>query len=371
MKILITGAKGFIGKNLTAELRNQGYTDLFLFDQDTPKERLEDFAKQAEFVYHLAGVNRPETESEFMEGNFGFTSELLEMLKKVGNKAPIMISSSSQAALDNSYGKSKAAGEKLIFEYGISEDVPVYVYRFKNLYGKWSRPNYNTVVATFCYKISRGEEVTINDFSAKIELCYIDDVVRELLSLLKGKGHKNGLYYEVPEYDTVTVGELKELIEDFKEMKLNLQVPKLDNRFEKNLYSTYLSFLPTEDFSYPLKMNVDDRGSFTEIIRTKDRGQVSVNIIKPNIVKGNHWHHTKNEKFAVVSGVGVIRFRSMEQPDSEVIEYMVSGDKIEVVDIPVGYTHNIENLGNEDMVVVMWVNEPFDPERPDTYFEVV
>ncbi|THE11109.1 capsular polysaccharide biosynthesis protein CapF [Enterococcus hirae] len=366
MNILVTGANGFVGKNLIAELKNEGVTTIFSFDIDTPKDLLDEYCAKADFVFHLAGVNRPKEDAEFMEGNFGFTSELLSKLKEHHNTCPVMISSSIQAALDNSYGKSKKAGEDLLKAYQEETGAPVYIYRFSNLYGKWSRPNYNTVVATFCYKIARNEEVTVNDPTAQIELCYIDDVVKELLHCLQGKPYKENGYCTVRESDEITVGELRDLILSFKNSRTDLSVPKLDRRIEKNLYSTYLSFLPEDDFSYFLKMNVDDRGSFTEFLRTKDRGQVSVNISKPGITKGNHWHHTKNEKFLVVSGQGVIRFRNINS--EEVIEYSVSGEKLEVVDIPVGYTHNIENLGTTDMVTVMWVNEPFDPKHPDTYY---
>ncbi|WP_086349814.1 capsular polysaccharide biosynthesis protein CapF [Candidatus Enterococcus clewellii] len=366
MNILVTGANGFLGKNLIAELRNQEFNQILTFDVETPKELLEDYCKQADFVFHLAGVNRPEKTEEFMEGNFGFTSELLALLKKHSNRCPVMISSSIQAALDNPYGKSKQAGEELLEAYGKENGADVFIYRFSNLYGKWSRPNYNTVVATFCHKIARNEEVTVNDPQAEMELCYIDDVVKELIRCLKGSPTRDGRYCIVPEIDWTTVGELKQLIEGFKNSRKTLAVPKLDRRLEKNLYSTYLSFLSEDDFSYDLTMNIDNRGSFTEFLKTSDRGQVSVNISKPGIVKGNHWHHTKNEKFLVVSGKGVIRFRKIDTDD--VIEYFVSAEKLEVVDIPVGYTHNIENLGETDMVTVMWVNEIFDPNHPDTYF---
>ena len=356
MKILVTGAKGFVGKNLIAQLKNLNEHEIYEYDIDTSKE----------FVYHLAGVNRPENEEEFMSGNFGFSSELLDILKEKENTCPVMLSSSTQAKLDNPYGKSKKAGEKLFETYAKDTGSPVYIYRFANLYGKWSRPNYNTVVATFCYKIARGEEVTVNDPNVVIDFCYIDDVVNELLRCLSGNPTTSENFCVVPEVDSVSIGTLKDLVVSFKESRQNLTLPELDKRFEKNLYSTYLSFLPEDQFSYPLKMNVDNRGSFTEFLRTPDRGQVSINISKPRITKGNHWHHTKNEKFLVVSGTGVIRFRKIGT--DEVIEYFVSGEKLEVVDIPVGYTHNIENLGDSDMVTVMWVNESFDPKNPDTYY---
>ncbi|MDT2764690.1 capsular polysaccharide biosynthesis protein CapF [Enterococcus asini] len=366
MKILVTGSKGFVGKNLIAELNNQGDHEIYKFDLDTPKELLTEYCKNAEFVFHLAGVNRPKNNEEFMAGNFGFTSELLDLLKKSNNSCPVMLSSSIQASLENPYGESKRAGEELLQAYGKETGSPVYIYRFANLYGKWSRPNYNTVVATFCYKVARGEEITVNDPSSKMDLCYIDDVVKELIRCLEGNPTIENGYGTVPEIDSLSVGELRDLIVYFKESRKTLALPKLDRRVEKNLYSTYLSFLPEDEFSYPLKMNVDQRGSFTEVLRTPDRGQVSINISKPGITKGNHWHHTKNEKFLVVSGTGVIRFRKIDS--QEVIEYFVSSEKLEVVDIPVGYTHNIENLGDKDMVTLMWVNEPFDPENPDTYY---
>lgn len=366
MKILVTGAKGFVGRNLIAELKNQGFTDLFEYDKETEENLLDKFCSEAEFIFHLAGVNRPETEEEFMTGNFGFTSILLNKLKKYDNACPVMISSSIQAASNNPYGNSKRAGEELLCQYSRETGSPVYIYRFPNLYGKWSRPNYNTVVATFCYKIARGEEVQVNDPNAEMTLCYIDDVVRELIRCLAGDPTIVGDFCEVSVTDTLSVGELKRMIETFETNRKTLEVPQLDKRVEKNLYSTYLSFLPEKDFSYSLKMNCDDRGSFTEFLRTPDRGQVSINISKPGIIKGNHWHHTKNEKFLVVKGNGVIRFREIDS--EEIIEYFVSGEELTVVDIPVGYTHNIENIGSEDMVTVMWVNEAFDPENPDTYY---
>lgn len=367
MNILVTGAKGFLGKNLISELKNKDEYTIYEFDIDTPHEELEKYCETADFVFHLAGVNRPENETEFMQGNFGFTSILLEKLKKYHNQCPIMISSSIQASLDNPYGLSKKAGEELLKKYSSETGAKVYIYRFPNLYGKWSRPNYNSVVATFCYKIARDQEVIVNNPNAMIELCYIDDVVKELCTCLTHSPSFNELgFCAVNPTDQISVGELKSLIIGFKDSRKTLSVPNLEKRITKNLYSTYLSFLPEDDFSYDLKMNIDDRGSFTEFLRTPDRGQVSINISKPGITKGNHWHHTKNEKFLVVKGEGVIRFRRIDS--TEVIEYFVSGEKLEVVDIPVGYTHNISNLGETDMVTVMWVNESFDPDQPDTYF---
>lgn len=377
MNILVTGAKGFIGRNLIAELNNikegktKGYgltpdLSFFEYDRETNPALLDGYCKEADFVFHLAGVNRPKKQSEFMEGNFGFTSVLLDTLKKHGNNCPVMLSSSIQAELNNSYGTSKKAGEELLFEYGRETGAPVLVYRLPNVFGKWCRPNYNSAVATFCNNIARDLPIQLNDPSVNMTLVYIDDVVRELIDALQGNANKEADFCIVPTEHRITLGEIVDLIYSFKESRKNLMVPDLSDAFTKKLYSTYLSYLPEDGFSYPLKMNVDERGSFTEFLKSPDRGQVSINISKPGVTKGQHWHHTKNEKFLVVSGNGVIRFR---KPDAEkVIEYFVSGDKLEVVDIPVGYTHNIENLGETDMVTVMWVNEVFDSEHPDTYF---
>lgn len=365
MKILVTGSNGFIGKNLIAELKNRDYNDIFMYDIDTD-ESLDEYTKECDFVYHLAGVNRPENQEEFMEGNYGFTSTLLNLLKKHKNKAPIMISSSIQAKLDNPYGKSKKAGEDLLLSYSKETGAKVLVYRFPNVFGKWCRPNYNSAVATFCHNIAHGLPIQVNDPDVLMNLVYIDDVVDELINALNGNENRNGDYCEVPIVHTVKLGEIVELIRFFKESRKTLAVPDMSDEFERKLYSTYLSFLPTDQFSYPLKMNVDDRGSFTEIIRTDNRGQFSVNIAKPGITKGNHWHHTKNEKFLVVSGEGLILFRKIGT--DEVIEYHVSGDKLEVVDIPTGYTHNIKNVGDTDLVTFMWANESFNPDKPDTYY---
>lgn len=366
MKILVTGAKGFVGKNLVLELKNQGYTDVFEFDIDTDPSLLDKFCTETDFVFHLAGVNRPKNQSEFMEGNFGFTSTLLDTLKSHKNTCPVMISSSTQAALENPYGQSKKAGEELMFSYARETGARVFVYRFPNVFGKWCRPNYNSAVVTFCNNIASGLPIQIKDRSAVMNLVYIDDVVEELLRAVKGTPNQASEYCSVAVTYTITLGEIVDLIYSFKASREERGIPDMTDAFTSKLYSTYLSYLPKDQFSYPLKMNVDNRGSFTEFIRTPERGQVSVNVSKPGITKGNHWHHSKNEKFLVVSGTGVIRFRRVGS--DEIIEYHVNGDKLEVVDIPTGYTHNIENIGDTKMVTVMWANECFNPENPDTYF---
>lgn len=369
MRLLITGSKGFVGKNLIAELSNRKYDglyELYEFDIDSDIKLLDEYTKSCDFVIHLAGVNRPKEEKEFMEGNFGFTSTLLNKLKENNNKAPILITSSIQAALDNPYGKSKKAGEDLIFKYGKENCVKTLVYRLPNVFGKWCRPNYNSAVATFCNNIANDLPIQVNDRNYLMNLIYIDDLVFEIINAINGKENRKDEYCYVEPVHKITLGEIVDLIYSFKENRTKLNVPYMNNEFEKKLYSTYLSYLPTDKFSYELKMNVDNRGSFTEMIRTDGQGQVSVNISKPGITKGNHWHHTKNEKFLVVKGTGVIRFRKVGE--TKIYEYFVSGEKLEVVDIPCGYTHNIENLGNDDMVTIMWANEPFDPEKPDTIF---
>ncbi|USK84912.1 capsular polysaccharide biosynthesis protein CapF [Peribacillus asahii] len=366
MNILVTGANGFLGKNLIAELRNKGYNDIFEFTRESDFSLLEKYTEECDFVFHLAGVNRPKDENEFMEGNFGFTSKLLSLLKKHNNTAPVLITSSIQAEKDNPYGRSKKAGEDLLFNYYKETDVKVYVYRLPNLFGKWSKPNYNTVVATFCHNVARDIDIQINNPDAELNLCYIDDVLEEFLRALEGTPTIQGDYCKVPITHNIKLGELAELIKSFKENRIHLSIPNMENALTKKLYSTYLSFLPEDKFSYDLKMNCDHRGSFTEFMRTPERGQVSVNVSKPGITKGNHWHHTKNEKFLVVSGEGLIRFRKIDS--DEVIEYRVSGEKLQVVDIPTGYTHSIVNVGENDLVTVMWANECFDQEKPDTYF---
>ena len=382
MNILVTGAHGFVGRNLVSQLYNiqngkaknyavSGETlAVFEYDVDSDPAELEIYCRQADFVFNLAGVNRPKERTEFMEGNFGFASTLLDTLKKYNNTCPVMISSSIQAALDNPYGESKRAGEQLLFDYGRETGARVLVYRFPNVFGKWCRPNYNSAVATFCHNIAHNLPIQVNEPKTIMNLVYIDDVVDELIAALSGQEHRKGNYCEVPVVHTITLGGIVELLKGFKDMHANLGVPDLGDAFTKKLYSTYLSYLPRDSFAYPLRMNVDERGSFTEIIRTPDRGQFSVNISRPGVTKGQHWHHTKNEKFAVVKGHGLIQLRKIGS--GEVIEFEVSGDRIEVVEMIPGYTHNIINLSEtEDLVNVMWCNECFDPDKPDTYFEKV
>ena len=381
MNILVTGAKGFVGRNLCAQLRNirdgkaRQYGDLSVgeiweYDVENTAEELDAWCRGADFVFNLAGVNRPQDPAEFMKGNFGFASELLGALKRHGNTCPVMISSSTQAALDNAYGESKRAGEELMFSYSRETGAKVLVYRFPNVFGKWCRPNYNSAVATFCHNIAHGLPIQVNDPSVVMRLVYIDDVVEELIAALSGGEHRKGDYCEVPVAHEITLGGIADLLYSFRDMRENLEVPNLGDAFTKKLYSTYLSYLPAEKFSYPLKMNRDARGSFTEIIRTADRGQFSVNVSKPGITKGQHWHHTKNEKFVVVSGHGLIELRKIGT--GEKTSFEVSGESMEVVEMIPGYTHKILNLSEtEDLVTVMWANEAFDPGHPDTYFEEV
>ena len=366
--ILITGYGGFVGKNLVAQLKNLGYDNLLLFEREDTPETLARYAAQASFVVHLAGINRPKDPSEFYSGNAGLTDTLLSLLEQAGNKAPVLVTSSVQAALDNDYGKSKKQAEEAIFAHGKKMGSPVYVFRMEGVFGKWCRPNYNSVVATFCHNIARDLPIQVRDPAFELPLVYIDDVVRCILDALEGRVQKDEEEIcRIHPVHSVTLGRLAELLYSFKESRTTLAVPNLaPGSFEKKLYSTYLSYLPADQFKYPLEMHADDRGSFTEFLRSPERGQVSVNISKPGIVKGNHWHHTKNEKFLVVKGRGLIKLRRIDS--EEVLEYPVSGDKLEVVDIPVGYTHSIENVGSEEMVTVMWANEPFDPDHPDTYF---
>lgn len=382
MNILVTGARGFVGRNLVSQLHNiqsgkaKNYAvsaetlTIFEYDIDSNPAELDTYCRQADFVFNLAGVNRPKEQTEFMEGNFGFASTLLDTLKKYNNTCPVMISSSTQAALDNPYGESKRAGEQLLFDYGKETGAKVLVYRFPNVFGKWCRPNYNSAVATFCYNIAHDLSIRVNDPGVVMNLVYVDDVVDELIAALSGQEHRKGDYCEVPVVHTITLGGIVELIRGFKDMHASLGVPDLGDAFTKKLYSTYLSYLPREKFAYLLKMNVDERGSFTEIIRTPDRGQFSVNISRPGITKGQHWHHTKNEKFVVVKGHGLIQLRKIGS--EEIIEFEVSGERFEAVEMIPGYTHNIINLSEtEDLVTVMWCNECFDPDKPDTYSEKV
>ena len=369
MKILVTGSNGFVGKNLVSELKNRGFDDLYLYDVDTDPSQLDSYTKDCEFVFHLAGVNRPQDPKEFMQGNYGFTSLLLDALKRHNNTSAILISSSIQAELDNPYGRSKKAGEDLLLSYSKETASPVFVFRLPNVFGKWCRPNYNSAVATFCYNIAHDLPITVNDPNVVMNLVYIDDVVDSFIKTLGSNVLQEGGYCKVPTVHTTKLGTIVELLHAFKESRKDLSVPNMGNSFEKVLYSTYLSYLPTDAFSYPLKMNNNERGSFTEILRTDERGQFSVNISKPGITKGNHWHHTKNEKFLVVSGEGMIRFRKIGT--KEIFEYSVSDEKLEVVDIPPGYTHNISNTGPSDMVTFMWANELFDTHKHDTIYEEV
>ena len=366
MKILVTGAKGFIGKNLIAELRNRKYEEIYEFDRDTDISLLDFYCSNCDFIFHLAGVQRPKEEKEFMEGNYGFTSILLDLLKKYRNTCPIVVSSSIQASLDNPYGKSKKAGEDLMFTYAEETGAKVMIYRFPNVYGKWNKPNYNSAITTFCYNISRNLEIKVNCRDTVMHVVYIDDLFDELISAMEGKGTKSGKFYRVPVEDETTLGHIVDLLYSFKESRNNRSIPNMNNHLERSLYSTYLSYLPEDQFGYLLKMNMNQHSSFTEIIRTLDRGQFSVNISKPGITKGNHWHHTKNEKFLVVSGHCLIQFRKIDS--DEIITYDVSGEKLEVVDIPCGYTHSITNIGDTDSVTFMWCNECFDPNHPDTFF---
>lgn len=397
MNILVTGAKGFVGKNLCAALknirdnkdrtRNIKIEEIFEYDIDTERNLLDGFCEKADFVFNLAGVNRPKDNAEFMEGNFGFASDLLNTLKKHNNKCPVMLSSSVQATLigryDNDYGRSKKAGEELFFKYAEETGVKVLVYRFPNLFGKWCRPNYNSAVATFCHNTANDLPITVNDRNIELELLYIDDLVAEMLDALENNEHRcefdgintviteGGKYCAVPTTHKVTLGEIADLLEQFKNQPKTLFMPEIpDGSFAKKLYSTYLSYLPKEKVSFPLKMNIDERGSFTELLKTAGCGQFSVNISKPGITKGQHWHNTKWEFFIVVSGHGLIEERKIGS--DEVLRFEVSGNNIEAVHMLPGYTHNIINLSDtEDLVTLMWANEQFDPNHPDTFFEKV
>ena len=382
MNILVTGAKGFVGKNLCEALKNirdgkdktrpeLKIDEVYEYDIDSVYEQLQDWCQKADFVFNLAGVNRPKDQSEFMKGNFGFASTLLDTLKKCGNNCPVMLSSSIQATLDNPYGESKRAGEELFFNYSKETGAKVLVYRFPNVFGKWCRPNYNSAVATFCNNIANDLPIQVNDPSVLMHLVYIDDVVNELIDALEGKEHHSGNYCEVPTVHEIKLGEIVDLIRSFAEQPKTLMIPEIpENSFAKKLYSTYLSYLPKEKVAFPLKMNVDDRGSFTELIHTLNCGQVSINISKPGITKGQHWHNTKWEFFIVVAGHGLIQERKIGT--DEVIEFEVSGDNIQCIHMLPGYTHNIINLSEtENLVTVMYCNEIFNPNKPDTYYETV
>lgn len=362
MNILVTGSQGFIGKNLVSELKNlEGYS-IFEFDLNQNPNQLDYFCEHADFVFHLAGINRPTNPEDFQKGNVGLTEKLIDLLNKFKNPAPIILSSSIQAELNNPYGKSKKEAEERILHHGHSSTI----YRLPNVFGKWGKPNYNSVVATFCHNISREIPITINDPTQRIKLVYVDDVITQFIDHLKGSITQAQPFHTInPTYE-VTVGEIANTLQSFKDSRTNFFIPNISKEFEKKLYSTYTSYIPEDEFSYKLKMNRDTRGSFTEFLKTPHHGQISVNISKPGITKGNHWHHTKTEKFLVVSGQGVIRLRNYSS--EKISEYFVSGDDLEVIDIPTGYTHNIENLGTTDMVTIMWANEAFNPNKPDTYF---
>ena len=399
MNILVTGAKGFAGKNLCATLRTfqdgrnrtrpeLQIDDIYEYDIDSAPEELDEWCKKADFVFNLAGVNRPKEQSEFMEGNFGFASTLLDTLRKCGNTCPVMLSSSQQASLtgrfgNSEYGRSKKAGEDLFLHYQEETGARVLIYRFPNLFGKWCRPNYNSAVATFCNNIANDLPIQVNDPSVELELLYIDDLVEEMLNAMEGREHRcefdglevvektDGRYCHCPVTHKITLGEIVELIHQFAEQPKTLMIPDIpENSFAKKLYSTYLSYLPKEKVAFPLKMNVDDRGSFTELIHTLNAGQVSINISKPGITKGQHWHNTKWEFFIVVAGHGLIQERKIGT--DEIIEFEVSGDNIQCIHMLPGYTHNIINLSEtENLVTVMYCNEIFNPQKPDTFFEPV
>lgn len=366
MKVLVTGSNGFVGKNLVSTLKNDDKYEVYTFDREDTIEDLEKYTKECDFVVHLAGVNRPENPEDFYRGNAGLTETICDLLIESGNYAPILISSSIQAELENDYGMSKREGEEHLLRYQEKTGSNVYIYRLPNLFGKWTRPFYNSVVATWSYQITRDEEIKIDNPQHELNLVYIDDLVDEILKAMEGKGNRIvQSYYSVPISYHVTLDKLAKTLKSFRESRKNRFIPNMADDLSRKLYSTYLNYLPENDFSYDLITHKDHRGSFTEFVKSEYAGQVSVNVSAPNVTKGEHWHHSKNEKFLVVKGKGLISFRDIFS--DEVIEYYVSEDKLEVVDIPTGYTHNIINLGEEDMVTIMWVNEPFDPDNPDTF----
>lgn len=368
MKVLITGARGFIGKNLVAHLKENGHTPLE-FDQNNTVSHLREMLSEADFIVHLAGINRPLKEEEFLDGNVNFTKTLLDELNRLGRKIPLFFSSSTQAEKDNPYGRSKKMAEDQIFAFEKETGNPVYVYRLYNVYGKWCRPNYNSVIATWCQAIARGEPIQINESAPAIDFVYIDDVCEEILRLINGQRPEQGTIHYPEPHDTMSLTEIARLLYSFKQSRENRSVPEIDSPFKKKLYSTYLTYLPEESFSYPLISHQDARGSFTEIMKQEGFGQFSVNVIHPGICKGNHYHHTKTEKFLVAKGECSIAFRKIGTDD--VFSYACSDKRMEVIDIPPGYTHSIKNVGEEDAVVFMWANEPFDPNHPDTYAEPV
>lgn len=381
MKILITGSKGFVGKNLVENLKNfqqslvksdyiPSDVEFLCLDKDDDIYSIKEHFRNIDILVHLAGVNRPQNVEEFFTGNVEYLDNILKAFESYENYPCIILSSSIQAELDNPYGKSKKQAEELVKSFAKKHDSRAYIYRFSNLFGKWCKPNYNSVVATFCYNIARDIAINIVDGERKLNLCYIDDVLLDMYKAMANKVVSEDYYRNMEVFYTVSVNRIAELIYSFKHMRKTLDLPNLLDPFEKKLYSTYLSYLPLDDFAYPLTTHADNRGSFTEIIKTISKGQFSVNIIKPGYTKGNHWHNTKNEKFLVVSGFGKINFRSIIN-EEEVISYSLSSENLQVVDIPVGYTHNITNESKEDMVVFMWCNEPFDPQNPDTFFNEV
>lgn len=366
MKILVTGAKGFVGKNLIHELKNRGYDEIYQYDIDSRPSELNDMTKDCDFVFHLAGVNRPKEEKEFKTGNVDLTDNLIKNLIKNNNKSPIMLSSSSQANLNNAYGISKKEGEDLLFKYGKEYNVKVNVYRFTNLFGKWSRPNYNSVIATFSHNIANNMDIKVNDPNVEIEFIYIDDVVNELINNLINKENKIGQFCVVDKSYKISIGELANIFYTFKNEQNDLLIPNINDEFVKKLYSTYLSYKNEQELNYPLHMNVDNRGSFTEFIKILGFGQVSINVSKPGIVKGNHWHHTKVEKFLVVSGIAKISLKNLN--NNKIVEYVVSEDKLEVINIPPGYVHNLINLSDKNLITIIWANELFDENNPDTFY---
>lgn len=366
MNILITGANGFIGKNLTAQLRNKGYINLSLVDTSTSMQELKEELKKADFIYHLAGVNRPQSEEEYWQGNVEFTKFITNMLTSISKNTPILFTSSIQVQLDNPYGKSKKQAEEVLLNYGEKTNAKVYIYRLPNVFGKWCRPNYNSVVATFCYNISRNLPIQIHDPEKELTLVYIDDVVNEFISTLEKQNNLQSGYKEVYPIYKIKLNQLAEKIHKFNQSRFNLLMPSLESEFDKKLYATFISYLPTEGFSCDLEMKIDHRGWLAEVIKSQSFGQIFISKTKPGITRGNHWHHTKVEKFLVVQGEAIIKFRRIDS--EEVIEYRVSGEKLQIVDIPPGYTHSITNIGETELITIFWASEIFNSQAPDTYY---